>query len=111
MGRRYRKGVYNCMDFVREVWLDVADEDIRDRLHFMLAAITARRMTKADVRRFEKLREPAEPCIVVFHVAHREPHVGVYFRRKVLHLTQQFGVQFQRINQAALGAKRVSYYR
>lgn len=85
---------YNCYDFARDVYLDLAGRDIGPQT--------------VGHGRFERLRGPVHPCLVLMRG--RLAHVGVYWRGRVLHLSRE-GVHYQDLEVATLGYQHVRYYR
>lgn len=84
---------YNCLDFVREVWLHLKHEDITNKLTGLVGAFKDRKMNPSGMKRFQRLYHPTNPCFVVMQRFLFVPHVGVWLDDKVLHLTGR-GVQF-----------------
>ena len=110
LARKYVEGRYTCSEFARDVWLDLTGEDIGERLRLLHVAATDRRIRADDYRAFSRLREPSSPCIALLRRPRTVPHMGVYLRRRILHLNG-LGVFFQTPSVALLGFKTVSYYR
>lgn len=94
LDRQYQRGVYDCFHFAREVWLDVAGEDLAERMEWHLRAVSERSLTLSSIKRFERLQEPVTPCLVVMQNRDETPHIGVYWKGRVLHLTES-GVEYQ----------------
>lgn len=109
-GRKYDSQTYNCGHFVRDVWQDLTGRDISGPLTGFLAGPGERRAILTDLRAFERLATPQSPSIVLFQGFRVAPHVGVYLRGKVLHISKEYGVRFDRIEFAGAGAKKTSFY-
>lgn len=101
---------YNCMDFVREVWLAIKGTDIASSLTWLSARFKDRKSTVSGARGFERLKSPCTPCIVFMQRRFLVPHVGIWIDGRVLHLKDN-GVQFQPLNVACGYYNRLSYYR
>lgn len=110
LGARYHGRDYDCLDFLGDVWLDATGEVLGDRLKLFHLPVSERRTKASDLRRFQKLAKPVEPCIALLRRhGHQRPHVGMYLRRRILHLNE-LGAFFQRPEVARAGFDRLSYY-
>lgn len=110
LSRVYRKKIYTCIEFTRDVWLDLTGEDLADRLPILGVRSEDRRITPSNLRCFQRLAAPSSPCIVVMRRPRVVPHMAVYLRRKILQLNEQ-GASFLAPDFACLGFKTVCYYR
>jgi len=111
LGARWRGDDYNCLHFATDVWRDLTGEDVTEGLIATMAQTTAeRRMTRRAVRAFSRLEGPQDPCLVLMRRPRSEPHVGVFMRGRVLHLTER-GAEFMEPAVASRGFKEVVYFR
>lgn len=86
---------YNCLSFVREVWLAMTGDDIQERLGRLLDSVTKTgKVSVSSVKGFEWLNEPVSPCFIVMQQYKFVPHVGIYLKGRILHMTER-GVQYQ----------------
>ena len=85
---------YNCLDFVREVWLDMFAIDVTDRLKGLVGAFANRRANLSGVKSFKRIFQPENPCFVVMQRFKYVPHCGIYLDGRILHL-KPTGVEFQ----------------
>ena len=106
---RQQTDTYNCLDFTREVWLAMTGVDITQRLTGLVGAFASRRTTVSGVRGFTRLPGPVSPCLVVMQRYKFVPHVGIFLRGRILHLTNK-GVQFQPLVVARQYFLSVKYY-
>ncbi len=109
-GRKYDAKNYNCAHFVCDVWQDETGKDIRQAMGGFLAGRGDRRAILADLRAFKRLQAPQSPCIALFQSPRQAPHVGIFLRGRVLHISKEQGVRFDRMEYAALGAKKIGFY-
>lgn len=100
---------YNCLDFVREAWLDMTGDDISERLPGLTVAFAERRGSADRVKGFQRLEQPSNPCIAVFQRKNTTPHMGIYLNGRILHLHGN-GVEFQPLVVARQYFRRVAYY-
>lgn len=110
LSKIYRKKIYTCIEFSRDVWLDATGEDLADRLPILAVRSEDRRIVPANLRKFERLSKPQSPCIVVMRRPRVVPHMGIYMRGRILQLTQA-GASFLSPNFACLGFKTVCFYK
>lgn len=100
---------YNCLDFVREVWLYLSGEDVTEKLTGLIGAFSNRRANLSGVKAFKRLPQPINPCFVVLQRFKYTPHCGIYLDGRILHLKDN-GVEFQPLNVARSYYKSVSFY-
>ena len=111
--KRHMGDAYNCLHFARDVWLEHTGKDIGSMLQAIYEVAIDRRVRKGDVIQFERLDKPEEPCLVMFRRKFgAPPHIGVYLRGKVLHLTER-GARHERLDLAQTGfiPSMTRYYR
>jgi len=99
LDKRYRRSVYTCSDFCREVWADLTGVDIAPALIGLLQAHDGRGLRREHVRHFKALAEPLDPCLVVMQRPKSPVHLAIYIRGKVLQITER-GVEFSEIHVA-----------
>lgn len=100
---------YNCLDFVREVWLAMKEEDVTDKLTGLIGDFANRKANLSGVKAFKRLQEPINPCFVVMQRFKYVPHVGIYLNGRILHL-KDTGVEFQPLIVAKSYYQTVRYY-
>lgn len=94
LGMTYRRGIYTCSDFTRDVWADLTGVDISAALQGLLQAHDGRGLRREHVRRFRALAGPVDPCLVVMQRPRHPVHLAVFVRGKILQITER-GVEFQ----------------
>ncbi len=111
LGARHKGGQYDCLKFAADVWQDETGEDLMARLGGALEEGSGleQAFTRA-ARGFKRTEVPVDPCIVLMRRPKTEPHVGVYIRGRVLHLTR-IGARYVDLGVACLGYKSVGFYR
>lgn len=100
---------YNCFSFVRDVWQELTGIDLGDQTpkEHTVNSYNERALKVANT--LVKLDSLRDPCIVLLQRARMEPHVGVYYRGKVLHLTKR-GAYYIPLDQITPGYPNVSFY-
>jgi hypothetical protein len=100
---------YTCWDFVREVWQKMTATDIGDRTPPVFQEMILNAAVELAMPDFEELPAPSDPCIVLFERDRMEPHIGVYLKRRVLHL-RRTGAAFEELRFARMGFTRARYF-
>lgn len=108
LSARYVDDRYECRHFVRDIWKDITGEDIADRLGSIFDP-SARSIPVSEVKAFRKLDGPESPCIVLLRRSGDRPHMGVFLRRRVLHLDEA-GAHFDRLDIVCNGFDSASFY-
>ena len=109
LDRQYNANTYNCAHFVCEVWEHLTGKSIEDFMCGFLLPVKDR-FAKPSIRKhFKKLKEPAEMCIVLMRRPKTTPHVGLYYKNKVLQI-EKGGVTLMPLYVATMGFNKVSFY-
>lgn len=94
---------------LREAWLDVTGHDIGDRTPHPATVTAMRARFEAEESHFTALATPATPCIVLMRQRRAVPHVGLFWRGRVLHM-RPAGVRYERLVDATRGFGQVSFH-
>lgn len=108
--RVYDAKNYNCAHFVAEVYHAETGIDISKKLAGFLLPPDERTVQTSIRHEFKRLDAPIESCLVVMHRPRTSPHVGLFLRGKVLHLTETNGVQYMPLEIATLGFSTIRFY-
>lgn len=100
---------YNCAHFLCDAWEAETGQDIRGTMACFLGLPGARTAGLGLVRTLRSLPGPVDPCVVLMRRRGAVPHVGLYTRRSVLHLTD-LGPIRQLIKVASLGYDSTRFY-
>jgi len=109
LDRRYHRRDYHCLTFSSEVWLAETGQDIVQQLAGLMGQASTRKISRDHVNAFARHDTPQDPCLVLFQRPRTAPHVGVYLRGRVLHITDQ-GVEYQPIDVASRSFETVRFY-
>lgn len=100
---------YNCWNFACDIWFDLTGtrlhtdiEDFRVNALHHTATIQSERLQKIPVAE--------SPCLVLMQRKHVNPHVGVFYNNRVLHLGPR-GAAYTPFHNATFGFTAVSYYK
>lgn len=111
LGRTPKPG-YNCLDFVGEAWTYLmGDCDATKRLQRLNEGIHAEdgHVVLSAVRHFRKLDQPASPCFVVMQKTRTQPHIGIFYKGRVLHMKEN-GVEYQPLAVIQRYFTRIGFY-
>lgn len=108
LARRFNLVRQNCWHVLRDAWLELTGVDLGDRTpeHLSHAALVGR--FASDVPAFLELKAPAEPCIVLMRQSGQVPHVGLYWKRRVLQMAKA-GPSYLPLHMATVGYE-VGFY-
>ena len=105
--KRQYTNEYTCLEFAAEVWEAHTGEPIlADLKAFHADDVKGRRATR---RRWIETPKPVEPCIVLMQGYKLQPHVGVFLRGRVLHLSRN-GAEFQSVKVASRCFETARFY-
>jgi hypothetical protein len=108
--KTYDKNNYNCAHFARDVYLAETGKDIGDTLSGFLLPPSKRVVQINKRHRLTRLDRPVSPCLVIMLGNKIEPHVGVFLRDKLIHITKR-GVMFVSLAYATYGYSKLGYYK
>lgn len=105
---RRKSPTYKCFHHAAEVWEHITGERLQDRV---ASYVEHGALSLADARGFKQLDKPTSPCLILMENANDdEPHLGVFFERKVMHLAAH-GAEYQPMVVATIGFKKVRFYK
>ena len=109
MGKVFDPKNYNCWHFVREAWKDLTSLDLGDQVpeHRSAESYTLQALKVANT--MIKLDKPSCPCLVLMQRKRIEPHVGIFYQNRVLHLNTN-GVEYRPLDQVTSKYPQVSFY-
>ncbi len=110
LDRTYDKRTYNCAHFVSEVWEYLTGVRIDDILKGFLLPPKERHVCPEIRHSFRKLDKPRGLCIVLMQRPRTDPHVGLFYKNKILHITES-GPCLVPFEIATLGFKKVWFYK
>ena len=96
---------YNCAHFVSDAWLQETGQVIDHLMRGFLAPAAERVVTPNLANSMVRLERPRSPCIVLFRRRVGSPHVGMFVRGRVFHLTDSGPIR------QALDIAQVGYYK
>jgi hypothetical protein len=107
--KRYDVNHYNCSHFVGDVYKFLTGRDITQGLSCFMKDRKSRFASIAIKNFFKRIDTPQDPCIVLMHRPKFAPHVGVFTKGKIIHITQK-NVEFVNISVATRGFTIIRYY-
>jgi hypothetical protein len=110
LDKKFDSSSYNCFNFVRDVWLELTGIDLGDQTPAEAGVEEYNRRALTVANTLTALDGPECPSIVLLQRARLEPHIGVYHKGKVLHLTKR-GAYYMALDQVTPGYPKVSFYK
>lgn len=109
MGKSFCPKTYNCWHFVRDVWADLTGLDLGDQTPDTKSPEIYTEKAIKVANTMIRLENPVSPCLVLMQRNKVEPHVGIFYNGKVLHLSTN-GVNYLPLDQATARFPQVSFY-
>ena len=110
LARRFDLATMNCWHLVRDAWLELTGNDLGDRTPVTITKAALIGRFDTDVPGFTKLPGPASPSIVLMLRRGAIPHVGIFYKRRILQMASG-GPSYLSIGPATSGFHDVGYYR
>ena len=108
--KRYNPKSYHCVHFLIDSAKFIYGLDYTPCFIGLTGSLDEAVKTSRDtVHRNKKIDNPAEGCIVLMSNYNGSSHVGLYYKGRVFHLTEN-GVQRPTLQQISLYFKRVRFY-
>lgn len=101
---------YNCWHFVQEIWKDLTGIDLGDQTPENHSAESYKKTAVAFAATLEKVPHLQDPCIVLMLRERVQPHIGVYYNGRLLHLNAR-GAEYRPIDQVTASYTTVQYYK
>lgn len=105
--KKFNKNNYTCADFVCEAWKELTGFEIKNKFGSFLKP-NGKINFKAR-RDFKRLEKPESPCVVLMLDKKRSPHVGIFYKNKVIHIKESH-VEYQPLNIVSRGFEQVRFY-
>jgi hypothetical protein len=99
---------YNCWHFFRDAWMMATGEDVGNRVPDSIFAYREAFENGTSARN-SKIATPISPCIAYFPDKVGSPHIGMYWKGRILHL-DSFGPHYEAVNKACARMGDVEYY-
>jgi hypothetical protein len=108
-GRAYHRRRYNCAHFAIEIWEYLHRRPVVASMYgFLLPGEVSRGLGHAEGVRV--LTAPCDSCFVLMRSAVLPPHVGVFYRDKIIHLAGNYKVQYLRPELVTMGYTRIRFF-
>lgn len=110
LDRRFDRNYYQCAHFTDEAWGHLTEGDLKPAIKGLLLPVDEKYVDVAAMYRFFKnIAKPITPSVVFMFRDGISPHLGVFWKRRILHLTES-GVRYETPDIASLGFTKVRYY-
>jgi hypothetical protein len=100
---------YNCFDMVREAWQELTGIDLGSQTPSPESgeAYETRALKVANTLRALPRRE--DPCIVLMRRKRFEPHVGIFYNGRILHMNSR-GAEYREFDQVTAIYSQIDLY-
>lgn len=110
LAKRHDGDIYQCGHFVRDCWRELLGRELPAAFEAFLLPDGHRTALQELRGTFERLDSPQSPCICVYRRMKGRPHVGMYWRGRVLEITQM-GAKYVPPHVIEMRFNAVRYYR
>ena len=86
MGKRLTP-LYKCIHFLADAWEEETGYDMRGIMACFMVPPRQRSADPALAKAFVRIPAPSSPCVVLMRRGAATPHVGLFVRGRVFHLT------------------------
>lgn len=107
---RFDRERRHCWHLARAAWLELTGQDIGAGEPEGTAYATLACKFAAGAPGFRALDRPSDPCLVLMRRPRVVPHVGVYYRGRVLQLRER-GASYMALGPATAGFQEIGFYR
>jgi hypothetical protein len=104
--KTYDEKNYNCLHFAADIWYELTGINLISDINKIINS----RLTKSEIKHFEKLNCPQTPCVVFMQRKNCRPHVGIHIDGSIFHLTE-LGPQYLKIDIVRRGFTKLRYVR
>src|SRR6187431_3040755 len=107
--KEFREDTYNCFDLVREAWLELTGVDLGSQTPTKGSgeSYEARAVKVANTLRPLQVKE--NPCIVLMRRKRMEPHVGIFYNGRILHMNSR-GAEYRDFDQVTVPYSMIDLY-
>lgn len=108
--RRFNRNNYQCAHFTTEACEYLLGWDLTPAFGGLLRPVKDKYVDLKAMRGFFKsIPNPAHPCVVLMLREGISPHLGLYWKGRILHLTEN-GVRYEPVEVATMFFTKVRYY-
>lgn len=101
---------YTCWDFACEVWTALTGKSLPiGHVDVSRPSAELHALAKQYAPAMSRLEAPRSPCVVLLQRKRINPHVGIYYQGKVLHLNPS-GAVYESLHSVCARYTEVSYY-
>ena len=109
LAKSYNANSYHCAHLVVDVWAFIKGEDLTPHLLPTLTPLSQVKTPDNCKVKFKSLSKPKTTCLVLMRGVKRNPHIGVFYEGRVLHLTEG-GVRFDRLGTCKTLYQNMRFY-
>ncbi len=111
LDRKFNKDTYQCAHFAADVFEHLTGRDVRGLFHGLFEPMETKKIPfDGFFKKLRRLDNPISPCIVLMMQKGVEPHIGIFYKNRILHLRES-GAHNDPVNIATMGFNNVRYYK
>ena len=105
--KKFNKKEYTCANFVCDAWKELTGLEIKNKFGSFLKPDG--KINFKVRKNFQRLEKAISPCIVLMLDKKRSPHVGIFYKNKVIHIKETH-VEYQPLDIVSRGFEQVRFY-
>ena len=100
----------NCFDMARAFWAELTGVQLGRQTPYEIAVDAFTLRAEQVAARLKKVETIVDPCLVLMQRERINPHVGVFYRGRILHLDYRQGAAYEALDHVTARFTKVSYY-
>lgn len=107
-GRKYP--YLDCWGLIVDFYKNVLNIELNEYTDLDAGSMSRGLAYERNAGRFEEVKEPQDGDVIAFFVRGRLFHVGVFWRGKILHTSQQKNCRYEKLPETTLNDRRYYHY-
>ena len=107
-GRNYP--YLDCWGLIVDFYKNVLNIELNEYTDLDAGSMSRGLMYERQAGRFEETKTPEDGDVIAFFVSGRLFHVGIFWRGKILHTSQQKNCRYEKLPEKALNERRFYHY-
>jgi hypothetical protein len=109
LNRTFSFSSYNCWHFVQDVWKDLTGVDLGNQVPDDKSIASYNTRATDFSKKLTKLPNKKDPCIVLMLRDRTQPHIGVYYKGRLLHLGPR-GAEYRPLEHVTGPYQTIEFY-
>lgn len=107
-GRNYP--YLDCWGLIVDFYKNVLNIELNEYTDLDAGSMSRGLAYERNAGRFEEVKEPQDGDVIAFFIRGRLFHVGVFWRGKILHTSQQKNCRYEKLPETTLNDRRYYHY-